>query len=109
MAFATLHFEHPVMLGRRDAPVGFSWTSFFFGPFPALFRGHWAGAAILLLAALVTADLSNLVFMFIYNKMFIRHLVQEGWRVTDATDDLQAIEVRIGMRLPRARTQDAET
>lgn len=101
MAFATLSLENPRTGQMRRAPVGFSWTTLFFGFLPALFRGHWLGAIIQFVCAFLTFGLSGLVFMFIYNKMYLRHLLNEGFKVTDASRPIANIEQRIGFRLPR--------
>lgn len=101
MAFATLHLENPRTGQLRQAPVGFSWTTMFFGFIPALWRGHWMGAIIQLVCAIVTVGLSGLVFMFIYNKMYLRHLLNEGFKVAGATMPIEHIERRIGFTLPQ--------
>ena len=57
----------------KQVKVGFSWTVFFFGIFPPLFRGDWKWFGIILLADLVLAILTagigtaiaNFVFEFI--------------------------------------------
>lgn len=102
MAFATLHLENPRTGQLRQAPVGFSWTTLFFGLFPALLRGHWIGALIQFVCALFTIGLSGFVFAFIYNKMYLRHLLNEGFKVTGATMPVEAVERRIGFMLPQA-------
>ena len=110
MAYATAVFEHPVMGMTRIAPVGFSWTTFFFGPFPALMRQHWAGAGVILLAALVTFWFSSIIFAFFYNRWYIRHLAMDGWRYKSGTIDKAALEAVAGLRLKAApREADDET
>ena len=67
----------------KTAPVGFSWTTLFFGCFPAMFRSDWKWAAIQFGLALVTAGISWLVMPFIYNKMHIKDLLNKGFVTTD--------------------------
>jgi hypothetical protein len=100
MAHSTLTFENPHTGQIKQAPVGFSWTTFFFGAFPALFRGHWAGFLIMLICAIPTAGLSTLVMMFIYNKMYIKHLIGQGYKVRHATADIGYLQGKLGMELP---------
>lgn len=72
----------------------------FFGLFPALFRSDWIGALIQFLVGCATFGLSQLVFMFIYNKMYLKRLLNEGFEVTGATADMTVIERRLGQQLP---------
>lgn len=101
MAYAKIYFENPHTGQVKEAPVGFSWTVFFFGFFPPLFRGHWAGFFIILLSAMVTVGLSNFVFIFIYNKMYIKHLISEGYKAKNASADLDFIQQKFGSQIPR--------
>ncbi|KEI09529.1 hypothetical protein [Clostridium novyi] len=66
-----------------QAKVGFSWTTFFFGFFPALFRGDWKWAIIMFVASLVTFGFSHIVFAFIYNKIYINDLLNKGYSPAD--------------------------
>lgn len=67
----------------KTAPLGFSWTTFFFGCFPALFRSDWKWALIQLALSFVTLGLSWLVMPFIYNKLHIKDLLNKGFVPTD--------------------------
>lgn len=78
---------HPTTKQIKQVKVGFSWTTLFFGFFPALFRGDWKWALIMLGAALITFGLSPLVFMFIYNKLYINDLLAAGFVPADATSE----------------------
>ncbi|PEH09118.1 hypothetical protein CP353_10520 [Lactobacillus sp. UMNPBX2] len=77
----------------KQVKVGFSWTVFFFGIFPPLFRGDWKWFGIILLADLVLAILTagigtaiaNFVFAFIYNKLYINDLLASGYVASDDT------------------------
>jgi len=84
----------------REAPVGFSWTTFFLGPFPALFRGDFKWFFIqLVLDSLLVIPI--LVFPFIYNKLYLKKLLEAGYKVKSVEG--MAIEVlnrRLGLELP---------
>jgi hypothetical protein len=101
LASASVFLKNPHTGQLREAPVGFSWTVLFFGPFPALFRQDWFGFLIILLCALVTFGLSGLVFMFIYNGMYLRSLIRNGYAATGSSSDLDLIQQRLGMQIPR--------
>ncbi|MFI3886563.1 DUF2628 domain-containing protein [Streptococcus parauberis] len=79
-----------------SVPIGFSWTTAFFFPFVPLFRKDWKnfgiqlGVVILLICALSTVDnlidyiptgLGGLFFAFLYNKMYIKSLIEKGYHV----------------------------
>ncbi|GIP33362.1 DUF2628 domain-containing protein [Paenibacillus sp. J2TS4] len=72
----------------KEVKVGFSWTTLFFGFFPALFRGDlkWAAIMFIISAAFGAFTLgfgawvSGIVFSFIYNKIYIKGLIEKGYR-----------------------------
>lgn len=64
----------------KECKVGFSWTILLFGFFPPFFRGDWKWGLIQLVLAFFTGGLSNLVFCFIYNKIYINGLLQKGFK-----------------------------
>lgn len=101
MANNTVYFENPRTGQMREAPVGLSWTTFFFGPFPMLFRGSWKWFAIIFILALITWGLSNLVFMFIVNKLYIRDLVGDGYKAKSVkVGMLYQVSAAVGFRIP---------
>ncbi|MBM7551169.1 DUF2628 domain-containing protein [Thalassobacillus pellis] len=75
----------------KEVKAGFSWTTFFFGFFPALFRGDLKWAAIMFItAALVGAFtlgfgawIPGIIFSFVYNKIYIKDLMEKGYRPSD--------------------------
>lgn len=67
----------------KTAPIGFSWTTLLFGCFPSLFRADWKWAAIQFVLAWITAGLSWLVMPFLYNKLYLKDLLNKGFLPTD--------------------------
>jgi len=101
MAFTSIIFKNTNTGAMKEAPVGFSWTTFFFGFFPALFRGDWKWAIIQFLLASITFGFSNLVFMFMYNKFYIKDLIGSGFKAQSiASGDMNYASAKIGMQIP---------
>lgn len=68
----------------KTVKTGFSWTTLFFGCFPAMFRGDWKWAIIMIIVALLTGGLSWFVFPFFYNKLYIQDLLNKGYKPLDS-------------------------
>lgn len=102
LAYATINFKHPQTGAMKAAPVGFSWTTLLFSFFPALLRGHWVGAVIIFAISLMTAGLAVIVFAFIYNKMYIKYLISEGFKVENASQDSEFLAGKLQISLPMA-------
>ncbi len=81
MAHGIIWYENPRTGQRREAPIGFSWTNLFFGFFAPLFRSDWKWAVIQFFAALFSAGLCWLVFPFVYNRLYAKDLIRNGFRV----------------------------
>ncbi|WP_130805827.1 DUF2628 domain-containing protein [Senegalia massiliensis] len=72
---------------KKQTKIGFSWTTFFFGFFVPLFRGDLKWAAIMFVSSLLLASFTfgigsfiiGIIFSFIYNKLYIRDLIEKGW------------------------------
>ena len=86
---------------------GFSWTTLFFGFFPALFRKDFltfvVGFAIYTLVAIITVGLGAIVasiaWAFMYNKYFTRKLIAQGYRLADADTANQLAASALGVSL----------
>jgi len=101
MAYTKIIFENPNTGGIKEAPVGFSWTVFFFNFFPAAFRGDWKFFWIMLALTIITFGLSVLVFMFIYNKLYIKDLIGKGFKAKSIEDgNIDTASAKIGMPIP---------
>jgi len=102
MASSKIFFKNSHTGAIKEAPVGFSWTTLFFAGIPALMRGHIGMGAIIIILYVLTASLSNYIFCFIYNKMYIKSLIGEGYKVTSTTLPEELIAAKLGMTLPKA-------
>lgn len=101
MADNSILFENPHTGAVKEAPVGFSWTVLLFSFFPPLFRGDWKWGAIMFLLACMTGGLSALVFMFMYNKLYIKDLLGAGFKVRSVqSGTVDQVAARLGMELP---------
>lgn len=99
MAFADITMKNPQTGSMKIAPVGFSWTVLFFGPFPPLLRGDFVWSLIILIACFVPG--LWIIFAFIYNKIYIKGLVKKGFKVNGVSNgDLNYISAKVGFQLP---------
>lgn len=100
MAFGKITFTNPHSGSIKEAPVGFSWTTIFFDPFPAFMRGHVSYGLVITLLAMITTGLSTIVFAFLYNKMYVEHLISEGFKVSSSTHPPEVMTTKLSMMLP---------
>ena len=105
MAYTSIIFKNPNTGAMREAPVGYSWTTLFFGCFPALFRGDWKWAVIMIIIGLFTFNLSTIIFSFIYNKFYIKDLIGAGFKAQSiASGDMYLASSKVGMHIPMLET-----
>lgn len=102
MAFDQLTLKNPTTGEIKMAPVGFSWTTFFFGFWVSIFRADWKYAIIQFVLACFTWNLSSIVFGFIYNKLYVKDLLyKQGFKVTGSrSGNLQFASNHLGLELP---------
>ena len=90
----------------KAAPIGFSWTTFFFGGFPALLRGDlkWAvimwivwlsGLGLSILTFGITSVVFGIVLAVIYNKRYVVERMEEGY--VPADDHSRHVLLRAGI------------
>lgn len=79
MAYTKINLTNGVDV--KTAPVGFSWTMFFFGGWPCIFRQHWLWGIGMIIASMLTYGIAGIVGAFFYNKVYIKSLVDKGYRV----------------------------
>lgn len=102
MAFDVLALKNPNTGEIKMAPVGFSWTVLFFSFMPPAIRSDWKHFIIIGAAAFLTSGLAGVLFAFIYNKIYIKHLIYDkGFKVTGVrSNDLQRVANELGLELP---------
>lgn len=72
----------------KQAKIGFSWTTFFFGFIPALIRGDLKWACIMFVLEAVAGSFTfgigswvvAIIFSFVYNKIYIKGLIEKGYK-----------------------------
>lgn len=62
----------------KSVPMGYSWTSLFFGVFVPLWRGDFIGFIIQLGLALVTGGVSWFIVPLVYNDRYVNRLLKSG-------------------------------
>ena len=108
MAFTSIMFNNPKTGAIKEAPAGFSWTVFFFGFFPPLFRGDFKWGIIMMMLQVLTLGFSNLVFMFIYNKCYIKDLIGAGFKAESISKgDIKYVNQKLGIKIPQLDSEKA--
>ncbi|CAH1852493.1 DUF2628 domain-containing protein [Convivina intestini] len=82
---------NPATNQTKQIKLGFSWTVFFFGGFPALFRGDikWFLIALVIGVVLgiptfgIGTGLFGIVFAFFYNNLYAKDLIAAGFEPAD--------------------------
>ena len=116
VAYDTAFLENPRTGQIRSAPIGFSWTMFFFGPFPPLFRGDWKWFAIIFFAGICCALISfgllgwvpGIIGSFIWNKSYLEGLVRDGFQLKSTlSGNLERVDGELGFNVPRVGSASA--
>ena len=92
----------------KDGYYGFSWTTFFFGFFPALFRGDFitfiGGFVIYVIIALMTLGVGGffvgVIWAFMYNKYYTCKLLERGYALAGSDADNVLAAAKLGIALP---------
>jgi len=90
---------------------GFSWTTLFFGPWPALFRGDFAlffvYFGLVVVVAIFTYGLGiwvlGIVWAFIYNRNYTRRLIERGYSFNDSPGIMAEAAAKLGVDIPVAQ------
>ena len=78
-----IKLKHKDTGAYKEAPLGFSWTSFFLGFWVPVFRGDIKWFIIGLIVSLLTFGVGYFLICFIYNKRYIIDLLEKGYIPVD--------------------------
>lgn len=76
---------------------GFSWTTLFFGGFPAIFRGDLLTGVLVLVADVLTGGLAGLIWAFIYNKRYTLDLINQGYQIMPTDPNINEARLKLGI------------
>ena len=78
-----IHMKHKDTGVVKEVPLGFSWTTLFFGIFVPMVRGDWKWVFIELAIFIFTLGIGLLIVPFFYNKIYIKNLMEKGYIPAD--------------------------
>jgi hypothetical protein len=76
---------------------GFSWTTFFFGGFPALFRGDIITGVAVLIVSMATMGIAGIIWAFFYNKVYTTKLLERGYEFADSDGIVALAKTSLGV------------
>ncbi|MEC0276864.1 hypothetical protein [Peribacillus frigoritolerans] len=79
----------------KEVQAGFSWTTFFFGGWVAMFRGQWSEVAKWFFLNPITLGIWGLVQCWTANKKTIIALIEKGYEPASEADKILLIEREI--------------
>ena len=103
MAHSWLVMEQPNTRHVKEAPLGYSWSMLFFGVFVPVVRSDWKWAFVSFALAIATLGLSWLILPFLYNAIYAKGLIGEGFKAKAIRGQVPTIEMaqpQVGMEIP---------
>jgi hypothetical protein len=93
----------------KDGYYGFSWTTLFFGFFPALLRGDFltflGGFVVVVILVIFVhifvAFVAMCAWAFMYNSYYTRRLIEQGYEFVGAIDDVQMAAAALDVSIPK--------
>jgi len=49
---------------------------------PAIYRRDWKSFALMFPLCILTLGLANIMFFFTYNRLYVKHLLSQGYEIT---------------------------
>lgn len=96
---------HPQSGLVRAGYVGFSWTSLFFSGIPAIVRGDVVVGLVVLVGTIALGApsfgslgfLVNLIWAFVYNRMYTARFLEAGYVIDDRPDVADYARRKLGV------------
>ncbi|MDR1827328.1 MAG: hypothetical protein LBR29_03235 [Methylobacteriaceae bacterium] len=92
-----INMQHPQTGIIRPGYYGFSWTTLFFGGFPALFRGDAVTALAVSVFSVCTFGAAQVIWAFIYNRTYTLSPLEKGYVFHDAGQEKLYAELSLGI------------
>ncbi len=89
--------QHPVTGITKSGFYGFSWTTLFFGGFPALFRGDIVIGLVIIVIGILTWWIAGVIWAFFYNKYYTLKLVEQGYVLVCSESEVSAAKAALGI------------
>src|SRR5579883_2046724 len=89
--------KHPRTGIIRRGFYGFSWTTLFWGGFPALFRGDFVMGLVFIVIQFLTWGVSGLILAFFYTKYYTLKLIEQGYEFADSEHNVMQARAKLGV------------
>lgn len=109
-----IQLKHSATGLTKDGFYGFSWTTFFFGPFVPLFRGDFLTflgyLAIVMIIGLITAGVGGyfcfIIWAFFYNSYYTKKLIEKGYKLSGTNEQNSEAAKVLGVQIPNVNSDD---
>ena len=92
-----INIQHPAFGLTKNGYYGYSWTYLFFGLFVPLVRGELVVAALHLLFSLFTFGIWQIIFSFLYNKLYMTRMIEKGYVLKGYDDEIVKAKKALGV------------
>lgn len=90
-----INLQNENTMKTKQTKLGYSWTFFFFGWFTPLLRGDWKWFLITFIVTLILANtitevgavIAQIIFAAMYNKLYVKDLLENGYTPADEFTD----------------------
>jgi len=89
--------KHPDTGIVKKGLYGFSWTTLFFGGFPALFRGDIFIGLALVAICILTCGIAGIIWAFVYNKKYTLGLIEKGYVLAGSDAENALAKQKLGI------------